>query len=185
MLKLRGESQEARMEYRTAIPTVALAALLTFATVRQLPAQETEVPAGYRGAYGTLGLDGGSGDCLEGSGCWKVLALHLRIGGRVSERFAFGLGANAFADSESDGSALYSLQALYYPFNRKLFALLGAGLSTGGGEAGAGLVLELGYDLPLNSSGSLAITPHAGLVLMTLDYPAGDYLYAGLGFTVK
>jgi hypothetical protein len=153
--------------------------------VRQLPAQETEVPAGYRPAYGTLGLAAGSADCLDDSGCRMVLALHLQIGGRVSDRFAFGLGANVFADSEFDGSALFSLQALYYPFNRKLLALLGAGLSTGGGGAGAGLVLELGYDLPLKSSGSLAITPHAGLVLMTLDYPAGDYLYSGVGIGLK
>lgn len=58
-------------------------------------------------------------------------------------------------------------------------------MSAGGGETVAGLVLEFGYDLPLNSSGSLAITPHAGLVLMTLDYPAGDYLYAGVGISVQ
>jgi hypothetical protein len=114
-----------------------------------------------------------------------VLGLHLRIGGRFSERFGVGLGLNFLAGTESDGSSLFSLQALYYPFDRKLFALLGAGLSAGGGETGAGLVLELGYDLPLNASGTIAITPHAGLVLMTLDYPAGDYLYAGVGISLK
>jgi hypothetical protein len=96
---------------------VALAAVLTLAAEHQLPAQETEVPAGFRGAHALLGLDAGSADCLDGSGCWMVLVLHLRIGGRVSDRFPVGLGTNFFSDTESDGSALYSLQALSYPAN--------------------------------------------------------------------
>ena len=173
------------MEYRPAILTVALAVVLTLAVAVPMSAQQSDVPAGYKGAYATLGLDAGSADCLDGSGCWSSVAAHIRLGARMSERFAAGLGANLFADFESDGSALYSVEALYYPFNRKLFALLGLGAAAGGHDTGAGLVLEIGYDLPLNSSGTIAITPHAGLVLMTLDYPAGDYLYAGLGFTVK
>jgi len=173
------------MRCRTGIPTVALSTVLALAAVAPLAAQETEIPAGYRGAYGSLGLDGGSGHCLEGSGCWRVLGLHIRLGARMSERFAAGLGANLFADLESDGSALYSVQGLYYPFDRKLFALLGLGVAAGGHDTGAGLVFELGYDLPLNSSGTIAITPHAGLVLMTLDDPAGDYLYAGVGISLK
>lgn len=173
------------MNSRHAVANMVLAAVFSVAAAMDLSAQETELPAGYQGAYVTLGVDIGSADCLSSSGCWSAIAAHLRLGARLSERFAVGLGANLFADFESDGSALYSVQGLYYPFNRKLFALLGLGVAAGGHDTGAGLVLEIGYDLPLNSSGTIAITPHAGLVLMTLDYPAGDYLYAGVGFTVK
>ena len=172
------------MRLRTTATTAALAAAITLASAVPLMAQERDITAGYRGAYATLGLDAGAANCLS-SDCWSSVAAHIRLGARMSERFAVGLGANLFADFESDGSALYSVQGLYYPFNRKLFALLGLGVAAGGHDTGAGLVLEIGYDLPLNSSGTIAITPHAGLVLMTLDYPAGDYLYAGLGFTVK
>ena len=173
------------MKHRMTATIAVLTAALTIASAAPATAQEPEVPAGYRGAYVTIGLDLGSADCLGGSGCWTSIAAHLRLGARMSERFAAGLGANLFADFESDGSALYSVQGLYYPFNRKLFALLGLGVAAGGHDTGAGLVLEIGYDLLLTSSGTIAITPHAGLVLMTLDYPAGDYLYAGVGLTVK
>jgi hypothetical protein len=154
----------------------ALAAALALATANPLSAQKSDIPAGYQGVCVTLGLDMGRMGCIEDSGCYANVDAHLRLGARLSERFGVGLGASLFGDFESDGSALYSLQALCYPFNRKLFALLGAGVASAGGDTGGGMIVELGYDLPLNSYGTFAITPHVGLVLMSLDDPAGDYV---------
>jgi hypothetical protein len=63
-----------------------------------------------------------------------------------------------------DSNGLLSAQAQFYPGAKDFFLLAGAGLANHavgvGTWSGFGWIVGLGYDLTLNRSGSLALSPY-------------------------
>jgi len=79
-------------------------------------------------------------------------------------------------------------QVLYYPGAKDFFMLGGAGLAydtcTGCTmQAGAGFVIGGGYDIPINKSGSLALTPYVNWIVTTIESSVPCVLQFGLGLT--
>jgi len=84
-------------------------------------------------------------------------------------------------------AGLLSGQVLHYPGAKDSFLLGGAGfaiLNCDGwdGESGAGFVIGAGYDIPINRSGSLALTPFVNWILTTIEANP-HFIQFGLGLT--
>ena len=158
------------------------------------------------GFWGGFGLGAGLLGCLE-SGCshdeWGFSG-NGRLGGTLSPSLRLAGGTNGYYKQIDIGDevaadadftvGVVSFQALWYPKAGDFFLVGGVGfawvetsvssgsVSVSDSETGAGFVLGLGYDLPLNKSGSLALTPFANWVITTID-PTFDFLQFGLGLT--
>jgi len=156
------------------------------------------------GFWGGFGLGAGLLGCLQ-SGCshdeWGFSG-NGRLGGTLSPSLRLAGGTNGFYKKLDTGDVydanftvgVVSFQALWYPNEGDFFLLGGvgfawaetsasySGISVSDSETGAGFVIGLGYDLPLNRSGSLALTPFANWVITTID-PTFDFLQFGLGLT--
>ncbi|MCL7962250.1 MAG: hypothetical protein M8860_05300 [marine benthic group bacterium] len=175
--------------------TLPLVALLLVAFSIPAIAQEEGRTNNRNGLWGGLGLGYGILgllDCPSGFTCDTEggLSGNARIGFTPSQSFRVALGSNSWVDTgegRSSNIGLLSAQGLYYPGAKNFFLLGGAGLAlaTCSGcstETGAGIVLGLGYDIPLNQSGSLALTPYVNWVPTTLEF--NPYiLQFGLGLT--
>lgn len=175
--------------------TLSLGALFLVAFSSPASAQEESRGNNRNGLWGGLGLGYGILgvlDCPSSFGCDTDggLSGNARIGFTPSPSFRVALGSNSWVNTGDGNSSMlgvYSAQGLFYPGAKDLFLLGGAGLAlaTCDGcdtETGGGFVLGLGYDIPINRSGSLALTPYANWVVTTLDF--NPYvLQFGLGLT--
>lgn len=158
------------------------------------------------GFWGGFGLGAGVLGCLE-SGCshdeWGFSG-NGRLGGTLSPSLRLAGGTNGYfkqldvtdqVNADADFTlGVVSAQALWYPSAGDFFLLGGIGfawaetsissgsISVSDSETGAGFVLGFGYDLVLNRSGSLALTPFANWVITTID-PTLDFIQFGLGLT--
>ena len=170
------------------IVSVCLSAVTTSAAAQDGKANNRNGLWGGIGfGYGMLGiLDCPGGGCDTEGG----LSGNARIGFTPSPSFRVAIGTNGwYKDVEGTGfsTGLISAQGLYYPGANDFFILGGIGLATANCsgcdlKTGAGAVLGVGYDFPLNKSGSLALTPYANWVVSTLE--ANPYiLQFGLGLT--
>ncbi len=175
--------------------TLPLVALLLVALASPSYAQEESRGNVRNGLWGGLGLGYGILgvlDCPSGFSCDTEggLSGNARIGFTPSPSFRVALGSNSWVDTGEGRSGtigLYSAQGLFYPGAKDFFLLGGAGLALGtcdgcDTETGAGFVLGLGYDISINRSGSLALTPFVNWVVTTLEL--NPYvLQFGLGLT--
>lgn len=178
---------------RTLIRTATLVAVCLFASVTSAVAQTGQATArsglwaGVSIGYGMRGvLDCPLDDCETESG----LSATLRIGLTISPSVRIAGGANRWVwNIEGTGftSDLYSVQGLYYPGANDFFLLGGVGLATRGcdgcnAETGAGAVIGAGYDIPINKSGFLSLTPNVNWVVTTMEHNP-YFLQLGLGLT--
>ena len=177
----------------------ALAApLLYLLSATLLPAQEVE-GNNRVGLWGGFGLGAGLLGCLE-SGCshdeWGFSG-RGQLGGTLSPSIRLAGGTNGFYKEIEEvvftvGALTFQVQ--WYPNEGDFFLVGGAGLScveasasfegftVSDSETGAAFVAGLGYDLSINKSGSLALTPFFNWVVTTVD-PTFDFLQFGLGLT--
>jgi hypothetical protein len=175
--------------------TLPLVALLLLACSIPAFAQEEGRSNNRNGLWGGLGLGYGILgllDCPSGFNCDTEggLSGNARIGFTPSQSFRVALGSNSWVDTGEGSSSnigLLSAQGLYYPGEKDFFLLGGAGLALAtctncDTETGAGFVVGAGYDFPINSSGSLALTPYVNWVVTTLEYTP-YVLQFGLGLT--
>jgi len=167
-------------------------------SVTQLVGQESR-DNNRVGLWGGFGLGAGLLGCLE-SGCshdeWGFSG-NGRLGGTLSPSVRLAGGTNGYFKQINDVDftlGVVSFQLLWFPSEADFFILAGvgfawaeasasfSGISVSDSETGAGFVIGLGYDIPLNRSGSLALTPFANWVITTID-PTFDFLQFGLGLT--
>jgi hypothetical protein len=153
-----------------------------------------KVSAGRHRAFPALGYG-----CLE-SGCshdeWGFSG-RGQLGGTLSPSIRLAGGTNGFykeIDEVDFTVATLTFQVQWYPNEGDFFLLGGAGLAwaeasasfegltVSDSETGAGFVAGLGYDLSINKSGSLALTPFFNWVVTTID-PTLDFLQFGLALT--
>lgn len=176
---------------RTSRRSLWLGALCLFAFAATAQAQEGR--ANQRaGLWGGFGLGYGLLGFLDCDGCDTEggLSGNARIGGTLSPSLRIAAGTNAWY-KEVDGFGvqlgLLTGQVLFYPGAKDFFLLGGAGLAVFDcdgcdAETGAGFVIGAGYDLPINRSGSLALTPFVNWAVTTIE--ANPYfLQFGLGLT--
>lgn len=177
----------------------ALAAILLFSlSATLLPAQEVE-GNNRVGLWGGFGFGAGLLGCLE-SDCshdeWSFSG-RGQLGGTLSPSLRLAGGTNGYY-KEVDGVdftvGAVTFQVQWYPSEGDFFVLGGAGLAWAEAsasfegftvsetETGAAFVAGLGYDLSINKSGSLALTPFFNWVVTTID-PTIDFLQFGLGLT--
>lgn len=179
---------------RSLLKSASLAAVLLVTVTAVATAQETTSGNNRTGLFGGIGLGYGIlgvldcpfGDCdTEGA-----LSGSSRIGGTVSRSLRVAVGSNTWVKSVNSTNfyiGVLSGQVLYYPGAKDFFVLGGAGLAydTCSGcdfDAGAGFVIGGGYDLSINKSGSLALTPYLNWIVMTMD-STPYVLQFGLGLT--
>jgi hypothetical protein len=176
---------------RTLYRCLAIAAACTLMISGTLVAQEGGKENNRGGLWGGIGLGYGILGVLDcpGSSCDTEggFSGNARIGFTPSRSLRLALGSNGWTKSDDGTLGLYSLQALFYPGGNDFFLLGGGGLALAScsgcdTETGGGFVLGAGYDFPINSSGSLALTPFVNWVVTTLDF--NPYiLQFGLGLT--
>lgn len=177
----------------------ALAVILLFSlSPTSLQAQEADGNIRV-GLWGGFGFAAGLLGCLE-SGCshdeWGFSG-YGQLGGTLSPSIRLGGGSNGYfkeVDSVDYTVGTLTFQVQWYPNEGDFFLLGGAGLAHSEAsasfegftvsetETGAGFVVGLGYDLSINQSGSLALTPFFNWVVTTVD-PTLDFLQFGLGLT--
>ena len=153
--------------------------------VGRLEGQESLEDQGYTGTFVSIGLGGGATDCFNEAGCYHVVAGHARVGYRQTPRLGFAAGWEGFASIDYYGVGLISAQLLFYPTGRKLFGLVGAGLAFGRGDSAAGGTVGIGYDIPLNRSATVALTPYAGMVLTGIGEYDRSFIYGAVAVTFK
>ena len=118
------------------------------------------------------------------------LSGNAHIGFTPSNSIRLAIGSNAWTKSEDGFNpdlGVYSAQVYFYPGEKDFFLLGGAGLALAGcsgcdTETGGGFLIGAGYDFPINSSGSLALTPYVNWIVTTLEYTP-YLLQFGLGLT--
>lgn len=176
---------------------LALAVFLSFSTAH-LVGQEAR-GNNRVGLWGGFGFAAGLLGCLE-SGCshdeWG-LSGNGKLGGTLSPSLRLAGGTNGYfkqIEGVDFTIGVLSFQVLWYPSASDLFVLGGVGfayaeasttifdVNISDSETGAGFVFGLGYDLSINKSGSLALTPFANWTITTID-PTFDFLQFGLGLT--
>ena len=153
--------------------------------VERLEGQEPVDTEGYRGTFVSIGVGGGATDCFNEAGCYHVVAGHARIGHRWTPRLGFAAGWEGFTSIDYYGVSLISAQLLFYPTGRKLFGLVGAGLAFGRGDSAAGGTVGIGYDIPLNRSATVALTPYVGMVLTGIGEVDRSFIYGAVAITFK
>lgn len=162
------------------IRRIGLSSVLLLVIVGSAEAQEAQ-PFKRGGLWGSFGFGYGSlggSPTPEGSfrsydGSWGGLSGSAKIGFTASPSLRFALGMNGWVGSvgdwdngglDIDSNGLLSAQALFYPGAKDFFLLAGAGYANHavgvGTWTGFGWIAGLGYDLTLNRSGSLALTPY-------------------------
>ncbi len=179
---------------RTLLRSASVAAVLLVAVSSFASAQESARTNNRNGLFGGIGLGYGIlgvldcpySDCDTEGG----FSGNARIGGTLSPSTRIAVGSNGWVKNRNGRSyifSLYSGQVLYYPGANNVFLLGGAGLALAtcdgcDAETGAGFVLGGGYDIPINKSGSLALTPYLNWIVTTME--ANPYiLQFGLGLT--
>jgi hypothetical protein len=178
---------------RALIRSLSIACVCLFAVTTSATAQDGKAN-NRNGLWGGIGLGYGMLGVLScpGSSCDTEggLSGNARIGFTPSPSFRVAIGTNGWYKDKGGiafSSGLISAQGLYYPGANDFFILGGLGLATTSCsgcdvDTGAGAVIGVGYDIPLNNSGSLALTPYANWVVSTIEY--NPYiLQLGLGLT--
>ena len=175
----------------TSLRGLLLGALCALAVSTTAQAQEGR--ANQRtGLWGGIGLGYGVLGFLDCDGCDSEggFSGNARIGGTLSPSLRIAAGTNGwYKDVEGVAvqAGLLSGQVLYYPGAKDFFLLGGAGfaiLDCDGcdGENGAGFVIGAGYDIPINRSGSLALTPFLNWIVTTIE-ATPHFIQFGLGLT--
>jgi hypothetical protein len=178
---------------RALIRSLSIVSVCLLAVTTSVAAQDGKAN-NRNGLWGGIGLGYGMLGVLScpGSDCDTEggFSGNARIGFTPSPSFRVAIGTNGWYKSiEGYGfsSGLLSVQGLYYPGANDFFILGGVGLATTDCsvctmKTGAGAVIGGGYDIPLNESGSLALTPYANWIVSTIDN--NPYiLQLGLGLT--
>ena len=145
------------------------------------------------GLWGGFGFGAGNLGCLEGCNRIWGISGNARLGGTPSPYVRLAGGTNGYYKEENGASltaSVVTFQVLWFPSAKDLFLIFGVGgaaaqVSAFGlseTEGGAGFLFGVGYDAPVNRSGSLAITPFVNWVTTTLEGKI-DFFQFGVGLT--
>lgn len=177
---------------RTLKRCLTLAAACTLTLASAVAAQDGGKMNNRTGLWGGFGFGYGILGALDCNGCGTEGALsgNARIGFTLSPEVRLAVGTNGwYKDVDGVGftAGLLSAQVLWYPGGQNVFLLGGAGYFSAdcdycSGNSGLGFVIGTGYDIPINDSGSLALTPYINWIPTTAEN--NPYiLQAGLGLT--
>lgn len=175
-----------------------IASILTLAAAQSVSAQ-SDRSNDRTGLWGSIGVGVGVFGCLDG-GCghdtFGFSGLG-KLGGTLSPSLRFAVTSNGFyRDLDGVDLSVGTLTGLlaWHPSAGDLFLNAGVGAATASAsategsvtvtitEGGVGFVAGAGYDLPLNRTGSLAISPFLNWVVTTAG-PTYDFIQAGAAVT--
>ncbi|MEN8145257.1 MAG: hypothetical protein ABFS14_09930 [Gemmatimonadota bacterium] len=149
------------------------------------------------GLWGGFGFGMGSISCSDCSERSSDISGTAYIGGTVSPSVQLGASTHVYTEEQGgarlDGGALV-FSARLHPSEGDFFILLGAGLanfdaeisvgsfSVSDSEQGGAGVIGIGYDIPISSSGKLALTPFGNWIVTSVGDTI-EFFQFGLGLT--
>ena len=173
----------------------SLITLMALTMGAQLGAQASNATTPRQGNFFSGGIGYGSYGCEGCEDRVNGITGGLSFGRAVSPRLVVGVGSAAWTKSE-DGArftiATLDARVRFYPsLTNNFFVTGGAGLGMARGsfgsesntEFGPGLVLGLGYDIPM--SGKASITPFLNGVSMRADGVTLNFGQLGVALTLR